>query len=389
MKRDLSLDILRGIMLLIMAADHFGEPIFQHLYEYAGYVSAAEGFVFLSGMLVALVYSRYQAKGGLLLEHKVWKRASVIYAYHLVVLLAVFFFTVLTVISNAYWKSFATEMQVEPLRALLSGMILLYQPPMLDILPMYVLFMLLAPLALRCMLHFKQIGIAIVLTVSVLLWLLSHQGWWQLGLQQTPSPVLVRMGAFNYMAWQLIFVLGMVAGVLRFRHVGQVFTVNKTLLLAALSLIALLFLLRHGYVKPASLIGGRWLVEYGHIARDNMGWLRLLNFLAFVYVIASLIALHQRYHFFKPVKFLGHWLAYLGQHSLQVFAYHLVILYCYIPFRWGAWALTDTQKWIWLVIFLASLTLPAWLHARYQANQRTQPVRSKVPSLATSVQLAH
>ena len=103
MNRDLSLDVLRGIMLIIMAADHFGEPLFQHLYEFAGYVSAAEGFVFLSGMLVALVYSRYHSAGGYVLEQRVWHRAGVIYLYHLMVLLAVFVFTVATDLSGAYW----------------------------------------------------------------------------------------------------------------------------------------------------------------------------------------------------------------------------------------------------------------------------------------------
>lgn len=389
MKRDLSLDILRGIMLLIMAADHFGEPIFQHLYEYAGYVSAAEGFVFLSGMLVALVYSRYQIKGGLILEQKIWQRAGVIYFYHLAVLLAVFVFTILTVISGADWKSFATEMQVEPLRALLSGIALSYQPPMLDILPMYVLLMLGAPLALRVMIHFKAAGIALVLLSSITLWGFSHQGGWHLMLQQLPSSLMVRMGAFDYMAWQLIFVLGMVAGFLRFSHQGETTQFNKPLFCAALALIVLLFCLRHGYVKPAGFIGGQWLVEYPHIARDNMGWLRLLNFLAFVYVIAGLIKLHQNYRIFKPFRFIGRWLAFLGQHSLQVFAFHLVVLYCYIPFRWGDWALTDNQKWIWLVIFLSGLTLPAWIHARYQTRQGQVSVKTPTTVLPVAIQLAH
>jgi hypothetical protein len=390
MKRDISLDILRGIMLLIMASDHFGEPIFQSLYEFAGYVSAAEGFVFLSGMLVALVYSRYQSRGGLVLEQKVWQRASVIYFYHLAVLFAVFVFTLFTVLSHADWKSFATEMQVEPLRALLSGMVLSYQPPMLDILPMYVLLMLFAPLALRAMLHFKALGIAGVLLVSTALWAYSHQGAWHLVLQQLPSQVLIRMGAFDYLAWQLIFVLGMVAGFVRSSQRGEVRPFNKPLLVTALALIALLFSLRHGYLKPSSFLGGQWLVEYPHIARDNMGWLRLLNFLAFVYVIAGFIQLHEQYGLFKPFQAVGRWLAFLGQHSLQVFAFHLVVLYCYIPFRWGTWALTDNQKWVWLLIFLASLTLPAWLHARYQAQQREhKPRNSMPPVLPASIQLAH
>jgi len=362
---------------------------FQHLYEYAGYVSAAEGFVFLSGMLVALVYSRYQIKGGLILEQKIWQRAGIIYFYHLAVLLAVFVFTILTVISGADWKSFATEMQVEPLRALLSGIALSYQPPMLDILPMYVLLMLGAPLALRVMIHFKAAGIALVLLSSITLWGFSHQGGWHLMLQQLPSSVMVRMGAFDYMAWQLIFVLGMVAGFLRFSYQGETTQFNKPLFCAALALIVLLFCLRHGYIKPTSFLGGQWLVEYPHIARDNMGWLRLLNFLAFVYVIAGLIKLHQNYRIFKPFRFIGRWLAFLGQHSLQVFAFHLVVLYCYIPFRWGDWALTDNQKWIWLVIFLSGLTLPAWIHARYQTRQGQVSVKTSTTVLPVAIQLAH
>jgi peptidoglycan/LPS O-acetylase OafA/YrhL len=75
------------------------------------------------------------------------------------------------------------------------------------------------------------------------------------------------------------------------------------------------------------------------------------------------------------------WLAFLGQHSLQVFAYHLVILYFYIPFRWGAWAISDQQKWFALVLFLASLTLPAWLHAHYQARQKAKRAQTKTVTI--------
>lgn len=390
MNRDCSLDILRGVMLLIMAADHFGEPIFQHLYEFAGYLSAAEGFVFLSGMLVALVYSRYQSQGGWRLEQKVWQRAGVIYAYHLAVVLAVFVFTMLSLILGAPWKSFATEMELEPLAALLSALLLVYQPPMLDILPMYVLLMLGAPFALRLMLKFKRLGIASVLMGSLLLWMFSQQGAGHGFLGALPTSVLVRVGAFDYMAWQLIFVLGMVAGFLRFSQQGKLVSVNKPLFLVALSLIAGLFLLRHGYLKPTSFLGGTWLVEYPHIARDKLGWLRLFNFLAFVYVIAGLISLHRQYKIFQPFQWLGRWLGFLGQHSLQVFAFHLVVLYGYIPFRWGDWALTDQQKWIWLVIFLASLTLPASFHARYQRRKRSTVMRPPLSTqLSAPVQLVH
>ncbi len=388
MKRDLALDVLRGIMLIIMATDHFGEPVFQYVYEYAGYVSAAEGFVFLSGMLVAMVYSRYHTAGGHVMEQRVWKRTGVIYAYHVAVLLGVFLFTVATAWSGAYWQSFATEMQAEPLRGLLSGLLLTYQAPMLDILPLYVILMSFAPFALRWMTQYREVGVLMVVLGSVGVWSAAQYGLGHQLLSLLPDTLLVRTGAFDLIAWQLIFVLGMALGFLRVN--GTAPKVHIGLFIASLTIIVYLFLQRHGHVPAEWSSTVAWLQEFRHIARDNMAWLRLLNFLAFVYVIAGLIALQHRYGIFNWLAIPGRWLAFLGQHSLQVFAFHLIVLYCYIPFRWGDWALTDNQKWVALVVFWASLTLPAWWHARYLAAKKAanlagngRNVFAPAPSLST------
>lgn len=366
MKRDISLDVLRGIMLVVMAADHFGEPIFNHMYEIAGYVSAAEGFVFLSGMLVAMVYGRYHATGSQVLEQRIWHRAGVIYLYHLVVLLAVFVFTVATKLSGAYWQSFATEMQAEPVRGLLSGMSLVYQPPMLDVLPLYVILMLAAPFGLRLMMQYRSIGVAMFLTGSFGFWLAAQYGWGRDFLGLLPDAIMVRVGAFDFMAWQLVFGLGMVLGYWRLSSKGEQPRVNLWLWALCAGVVVYLYLLRHGQVQQA------WLSQYPHIARDNMAWLRLINFLALVYFVAGLVSLHRLYGVFKLLTIPGRWLAFLGRNSLQVFAYHLIVLYCYIPFRWGAWALTDNQKWFVLVVFLASLSLPAWWYERWQKRKKEQ-----------------
>ena len=384
MNRDVSLDILRGLMLIIMASDHFGEPVFQHLYEFAGYVSAAEGFVFLSGMLVALVYSRYHAAGGQVLEQRIWGRAGTIYLYHVVVLLAVFVFTVATQWSGAYWTSFANEMQAEPARGLFSGLLLMYQPPMLDVLPLYVMMMLGAPFALRLMLQYQAIGVAMVVVGSASFWLAAQYGWGRDLLTLLPKLVMVRVGAFDFMAWQLIFVLGMVLGFLRFNSkgagTGGLLRVNAWVWSASFAIVVALYLQRHGYISRDGSALAAWFQEYRHIARDNLAWLRLINFMAFVYVIAGVISLQRRYGFLNVLAWPGRWLAFLGQHSLQVFAYHLVVLYCYIPFRWGAWALTDNQKWVALVFFLASLSLPALWHKAYvQRKKQAQQAQNLKP----------
>ncbi len=379
MSRDRSLDILRGLMLIIMAADHFGEPVFDYVYEFTGYVSAAEGFVFLSGLLVALVYARYHGQGLLRLEQKVWHRAGVIYLYHLSILLMVFVFTVGSTWAGAYWHSFARGLEAEPIRGFLSGMVLAYQPSLLDILPMYVVFMLAAPLALRLMLTYPVFGTGFIVSSSLSLWLVAQLVPTHLWLHYLPKDWLVHSGAFNWVAWQLIFILGMALGVARLqKRTEGVF--NKHWLIVSIVFASYLCLLRHDLMPTFLQSFNLWLASYVHIARDTIGWLRLLNFVAIVYVIAAIVHWGRQHNLARYVKWPNQWLGFLGQHSLQVFAYHVVVLYAYIPFRWGAWALTENQKWLVLGCFLLSLTLPAWWHKQHVLTKKQAQTKPMLPA---------
>ena len=373
-KRDLSLDVLRGVMLLIMAMDHFGEPIMQYTWEIAGFVSAAEGFVFLSGLLVGLIYSRYLTRPQWTLEKRIWQRAGVIYLYHWLALLGVFLFTLTSLKLQAPWQSYAVAMEQTPWLAWLSGMLLIYQPPMLDILPLYVSLMLVAPLALRLMAQGRAHW---VIVGSFIIWLSAQWDFKNHLINQLAiEKIIVGLGSFDLLGWQLLFVLGMYVGFRRYHNQGMSTPVIPALWSLALVIVLGLWLLHHQYFQTG------WLEAYENTDRESIAWLRLINFLAIAYVIAGVM---QRLMRFVPQFFeLGfiRWLAFLGQHSLQVFAFHLVVLYCYIPFRWGEYGLSDGQKGVVLVIFLASLTLPAWLHQRSQERQRSQ-ARVKVSSTYT------
>src|SRR3954465_3284078 len=80
--RDLRFDFPRGFAVLAMVVDHLGGP--SWLYALTGgnrfYTSPAEGFSFISGLLVGVVYGRIvQRQGftaGLL---KAFERAGVLY----------------------------------------------------------------------------------------------------------------------------------------------------------------------------------------------------------------------------------------------------------------------------------------------------------------------
>src|SRR6266550_3648324 len=68
-KRDLRLDLLRGFAAFAMIADHVGAAEYSWLANITGgnrfFVSAAEAFVFISGLVMGIVYGPLIAKIGL------------------------------------------------------------------------------------------------------------------------------------------------------------------------------------------------------------------------------------------------------------------------------------------------------------------------------------
>src|SRR5881392_4432615 len=66
-RRDLRLDLLRGFCIFAMVVDHFGGD--SWLYAVTGgnrfYVSAAEGFIFISGFVMGQAYRTKRDRAGL------------------------------------------------------------------------------------------------------------------------------------------------------------------------------------------------------------------------------------------------------------------------------------------------------------------------------------
>src|SRR5579872_6385755 len=66
-KRDLRVDLLRGFCIFAMVVDHFGGD--SWLYAITGgnrfYVSAAEGFIFISGFIMGQAYRAKRDRSGL------------------------------------------------------------------------------------------------------------------------------------------------------------------------------------------------------------------------------------------------------------------------------------------------------------------------------------
>src|SRR6266581_975772 len=163
-------------MLTLMTLGHLPTGFSEYTGQLFGFISDAEGFVFLSAFLVGWIYVARAHKDGIpAMRHAVWRRALTLYACQVGLLL--FLLTVVAPIGAAKGQPAITNLvsffNREPLTALSSGLVLLYDPALLDILPLYVLFMLATPAVLTLSL---RRGWAPILGFSFGLWLLAQFG---------------------------------------------------------------------------------------------------------------------------------------------------------------------------------------------------------------------
>jgi hypothetical protein len=175
MPRRPELDALRGLFLVWMTLTHLPTRMSEVVNTPFGFVSSADGFVFLSAMLVAQIYLRQAAGDADALRAKLWKRALRVYVYH-VMLLAVAFTVVAAVAVTEHRVALTNLLDfylAHPVVAIIGSLLLIYCPPLLDILPMYVLFLLLSPFILYTA---RKRGWRFVVCGSLLVWLCAQFG---------------------------------------------------------------------------------------------------------------------------------------------------------------------------------------------------------------------
>ena len=86
-QRQPELDALRGLMLLLMTLAHLPTHFQVVTNQQLGFVSEAEGFVFLSAFLTGRIFGRIATESGFpTVIKRLWTRALRLYGYHLVLL---------------------------------------------------------------------------------------------------------------------------------------------------------------------------------------------------------------------------------------------------------------------------------------------------------------
>ncbi len=356
--RIFSLDVFRGLCLAVMAVDHFGGPITKLTQQTVGFVSVAEGFVFISGLVAGLVYGRLALLQPQRLRRASLKRAYTIYAVHLG---TVYAFMMLAYVLPEFAKLLKTSTGFfpdQPHRVAIAAALLLHQPLFLDILPIYVLFLIAMPWAIQQFIHGRHKR---VLLLSGVFWLAAQFDLRQglLTVMQQTLGVRVTAGLFDPMAWQVLFVLGLWLGTRKAQSGAWQLPLRQVPVSVWMAILAALFIFRH---LP---MGETILASSPFADRQALGWLRLVNFLVLAYGISLLS--HR-----LPSGWLMNWFAFLGRHSLQVYVFHTVFLYLILPAQPVIDNLSDPWQVALSLLFAASMSLPALWHQIWRDSRESR-----------------
>jgi hypothetical protein len=360
------LDALRGLFLVWMTLTHLPTRFSDFVNQPIGFVSSAEGFVFLSALLVSRVYMRQALQDETVLRNKLWKRSLRIYAYHLLMLALAFTVAAAYAVTThrAAIYNLLDFYIAHPFVAIVGSVLLLYCPPLLDILPMYVIFLFFTPLVLS---EAVKRGWGRILAVSGVFWLAAQFGLRDLvhnivvHVTHLPIP-LQETGAFNLFAWQAVWIVGLWLGAKSAENDVPLKRIPGYVV-AVCALVCLFFIgIRHEWLGPhltQQALGMK-------LDKWQIGPLRVINLVTFTIVFYWMRKYVLRIVAVEP-------LLTLGKASLQVFCAHiffvfvgLALLYSDVPQLHGWVAITL------LAVTFAGLVLVAVREVRKQREDRAR-----------------
>ncbi len=149
--RDLRLDYMRGLALLMIFIDHVSGNRFAALtLQSMGFADAAEVFVFIAGLAAAYAYRRAFAESWRKGITAVAMRVRTLYLAHLAMLTGMMFLAAAAILSGTGFDIVAklglAAMLEDPVQAALRIPVLAYLPHYMDILPLYVVLIGCTPL---------------------------------------------------------------------------------------------------------------------------------------------------------------------------------------------------------------------------------------------------
>ena len=312
--RDLRLDLLRGFAVFVMIADHIGGER-SWLYLVTGgnrfFVSAAEGFVIISGVVMGSVYRQVLTREGVLaMVSRCLRRAGFLYVLTVTLTL---FFALASHLLQSHWTGSVTPAQ--PLRFVVGVLTLHRSYSLTDVLLMYTFFVFAAP-AMLALMYAGRTGL--VLLGSWTLWLL-----WQIWPQEVQIPWPIVDGGFPIAAWQVLFANGVVVGYHRDAIKRWLTPHRRTVVFAGVATVAIVLI---GLFVAAVASGQAslltWVLSTELLfGKNDVRVGRVLSILAVVPFLYGLVSVLWR----PLVRGLGWLLMPFGRNALGAYALHLFV----------------------------------------------------------------
>jgi len=381
--RDLRIDFARGLSMFIIYIAHIPSNVWK-LYIPArfGPSDAADIFVFCSGFASAIAFGGVFARRGFMMgclrvSHRCWQ---VYWAQ-----IGMFLATAAACVLGTWYlgtKDYVHALNLnrffeEPMQGLIGLLTVTYVPNFLDILPMYLVLLLMIPVVM----FLRQFGVATVFLAMFALWSVGKA--WQIDL---PAEWWSdRSWFFNPFLWQITFFTGFAFGAGWIKAPPP----KRGLIITAAAFVIILIPLSRYWDVPwiFAIRDLTWDFAWG---KSEYGFLRWLHLLAIAYLFTCLLhgreaILEQRWA--APIVLVG-------QQALAVFMVSIVA-------AWSAGMLLDvTGRTAFTltsahVLGFALLIAVAWISQTYKsqpwrrkkepaAHQGTAPT-SSVPGSAQAV----
>jgi hypothetical protein len=318
------LDVLRGIALAVIFVTHIPGNIYAGMTPAAlGYADAAEAFVLIAGFAAYHAYMRRflsddPVTAALPIITRVWQ----LYVTHLALVFLVFGVSAWAarVFGDPhYLEAMALDtFLADPAQAAIGVMTLGFLPNYLDILPLYIVLLALLPLVLASIrLHW-----ALPLGLSALGYLAAQLTGWNL-----PNMQASAVWFFNPLAWQFLFVVGVVMAHLSATQRLEALFARKRLVLAitwAAALYAFVSLLSVAPWRQIPPLANTLLIDPAWLPvadKTNLSPLRLVDAFAKAWLLAVLIPRAASWLSSPPARAFG----MMGRQSLPVFVLGLIL----------------------------------------------------------------
>lgn len=384
-----AIDGLRGICLVMMTIAHLQlDRAVRIAYlspEHFGLTDAAQGFFFISGLVVGMLGVRQCLRSGPRpVLTRMLRRTWSILLWQQGLLALLLACILLLPSTREAWAPWLGRLGSNLRDSFPSLLLMLDTPYLLDILPLYVLFMAVAPLLVRLVAHGRA---SIVMGASLALWLLV-----QLGAEQPVGVALHALLArvdvtlelrsyFDPLAWQLVFVAGLVAGGLWVLGwlAPRLWTPQAVALMLppALAVLVIGFVWRlHGFFERREL--GVEPSDPDPLTHIQLALPHVIHLAAVVYTLAWLLGpgrtspMRLARQLGRMVDAIATWppLTLIGRHALWVFSFHVVLCYAWLYLDRTVGPIRDPLQSLLTVAGVLSLALPAMLRERLQARPR-------------------